>query len=76
MSPQRGQEPTPEPRMPDPLYQYQETGMLSSYCQICGEHGDDEMGEFALPEGQTDPDGAVTIIAHGQCGLDHNLPIA
>lgn len=38
-------------------------------CQICGEAADDEMGEFALPNG----DG---IVAHGQCGLDHGLPTA
>lgn len=45
-------------------------------CQICGEPADDEMGEFCLPEGMTDPGGSPTIVAHGQCGLDFNLEIA
>lgn len=46
------------------------------YCQICVEPADDDMGEFALPKGQTDTDGNVTILAHGQCGLDHGLETA
>lgn len=44
-------------------------------CQLCGEPADDEMGEFALPIGQTDPNGCVTVVAHAQCGLDRGLEI-
>lgn len=42
-------------------------------CQLCGEPADGEMGEFGLPEGQTDPDGTVSVVAHAQCGLDAGL---
>lgn len=70
----------PQPRMPNPIYSYQETGLGTMYCQICGEHMDpeqgDEVGEFGLPEGQTGPNGEVSIVTHGQCGLDHNLTMA
>lgn len=60
--------------MPDPIYSLLETeGGDIAACQICGEDADAEMGEFGLPEGKTTPDGSVTIVAHGQCGLDHGL---
>lgn len=67
----------PETRMPDPIYPYRanEAGETEE-CQICGEPADDEMGEFGLPEGKTAPDGSVSIVAHGQCGLDHGLETA
>ncbi len=74
----RGEEES-EPRMPEPLYSYQETGLGSGFCQICGEHIEfdtDDLGEFTLPDEQTDPDGHRSIVAHGQCGLDHNLRLA
>lgn len=65
------------PRMPNPIYPYRvnEDGETEE-CQICGEPADGEMGEFALPKGKTAPDGTVSVVAHGQCGLDHGLEIA
>lgn len=69
----------PEPRQPSPIYALQETeqGDIAN-CQICGEDADGEMGEFALPEPITAPGvpPMISIIAHGQCGLDHGLTIA
>jgi len=40
-------------------------------CGICGEtmHSDDEVGEFAKPDGQH-------VLAHSQCGLDAGYSIA
>lgn len=56
--------------MPSNILPYVEDGP----CQICGEPTDDEMGEFALPV--PDINGEITVYAHAQCGLDHNLQIA
>lgn len=65
-----------EPRMPSPIYPFRQDRQGNTLeCQICGEPADDEMGEFGLPEGQTSPEGSVTIVAHGQCGIDHGLEI-
>lgn len=65
------------PRMPDNIYPYrQDSNGETMECQICGEPADGEMGEFGLPDGQTDPDGAVSVVAHAQCGLDAGLEIA
>lgn len=70
--PRYREERTPEPRMPNPILPYEEDEHgYSLNCQICGEDADGEMGEFGLPEPA--PDGSVTIVAHGQCGLDHGL---
>lgn len=67
------------PRMPSNILPYEtDANGETAYCQICGEPADDEMGEFSLP--QPDPNGGTedqrSVIAHAQCGLDHNLEIA
>lgn len=65
----------PTPRMPDHIQPYNEGEGEAPDCQICGEPGDLEMGEFSLPE--PDPqDGSLSVVAHAQCGLDHGLEIA
>lgn len=38
-------------------------------CEICGEGADDEMGEFLTDDG-------LSVIAHGQCGLDQGYRLA
>lgn len=67
-----------EPRQPDPIYALMEDaeGNIAE-CQICGEDADDEMGCFILPKPLIAPDGSemATVIAHGQCGLDHGLEL-
>lgn len=68
-----------EPRMPSTVYPH-ETNRHgeTTECQLCGEPADDEMGEFTLPEPH--PNGNLedkrSVIAHGQCGLDHGLELA
>lgn len=70
---------SPEPRRPDPIYALElddngDPDVLN--CQICGEPADDEMGEFGLPDEIRQPGDPLSIVVHGQCGLDHGLEIA
>jgi len=70
-----------QPRMPNPIYALLEYADGSiAICQICGEDADDEMGEFTLPHpvNSIEVHGKVlhTVVAHGQCGLDHGLEMA
>jgi hypothetical protein len=66
------------PRLPNPIYALgvDEATDETANCQICGEDADAEMGEFWIPEEIRKPGGEPSIIAHGQCGIDHNLPLA
>lgn len=75
--------PKPTPRMPNPIYPLEtdesgDPGVLN--CQICNEPADAEMGEFMLPHPchAVEVFGAVlySVVAHGQCGLDHGLESA
>lgn len=67
------------PRMPTHILPYEadKDGDVKE-CQICGEPADDEMGEFTLPEAH--PNGGTSdnrsVVAHGQCGIDHGLELA
>lgn len=68
----------PAARRPDPIYALlvdERTDDVSN-CQICGEPADGEMGEFGLPDKIRKPGDPVSLVAHGQCGLDHGLEIA
>lgn len=68
----------PAPRRPDPIYAHMvdEETDETAICQICGEDADGEMGEFGLPEPIMRPGDPPSIVAHGQCGLDHGLTTA
>lgn len=67
---------------PDKLTPYEENeDGNAKYCQICGEPGDDEMGEFWVEPDPANPlpppnDKGYSVVAHGQCGIDHGLEIA
>lgn len=65
------------PRMPDPIYPltYTADGEIEA-CQICGEDADEEMGEFYIPTEIRPASVPTTIVAHGGCGEDHDLPLA
>jgi hypothetical protein len=68
-----------EPRMPSTIYPH-ETNRHgeTTECQLCGEPADEEMGEFTLP--QAHPNATTSdrrsVVAHGQCGIDHGLETA
>lgn len=67
-----------KPRRPNPIYALgvDEVTDEVANCQICCEDADDQMGEFWLPEEIRKPNDEPSIIAHGQCGIDHGLEIA
>lgn len=74
-------QPTPPARMPSTIYPHeQDEHGNTTHCQLCGEPADDEMGEFSLPVNPFDHDYLTkdypTVVAHGQCGLDHGLEMA
>jgi hypothetical protein len=41
-------------------------------CELCDEGPDDEMAEFRT----ADRSGAISIVAHAQCGFDRGLELA
>lgn len=58
--------------LPDPLPAFSDD---DPHCQLCGEAINwestlDAAGEFTLP------DKSGSVVAHGQCGLDHGLEVA
>lgn len=68
--------------MPNPIIPYQETGLGTMYCQICGEHMDpmkDEVGEFGLPTGRPAEGQALsdpTVTCCGRDAADCDCPVS